>query len=420
MPYREYALPLRAEYLQTPVLSEIPAAVELDLSALLRPLGRPGLTDLSSIRLETAAGRVPAQFSPAEDFNALERCRGTLVFLAPAAAAPVLRGDVRFGATDDLQAQRLPYPPRSYRHLLSDGRAAPPAYFPCLQLVPQPGGRLDVEEDGRLVTAYHHGAGEPRPYLFPLIGPAGRGLTRLGHPHDPGETHSHHHSLWVGFHGVNGESFWEERHGGQLVHQEFERLEDGAACARFLSRVEWRSRAGKPVLRERRDVTIYPAARGARLLDFSLGFQGADGEARLEKTSFGFLAVRVAKSMGVFDGGGIIRNSEGGINEPGVFWKRAKWCDYSGPVTPEGWNGIAFLDHPANPRHPTPWHVRPDGWMGAAFATEAAHTIPARQWLELRYRFYLHAGTAPEAHVESAWHDYAHPPRVTLGQARIA
>jgi hypothetical protein len=144
-----------------------------------------------------------------------------------------------------------------------------------------------------------------------------------------------------------------------------------------------------------------------------------EGPVALDKTSFGFLAVRVAKSMGVFDGGGMILNSEGGINEPGVFWKPARWCDYSGPVTSSQWNGIGFLDHPSNPHHPTPWHVRPDGWMGAAFATAEGYQIPKAGWLELKYRLYLHSGTAKEANVERAWHDFAHPPRVSLGPAAI-
>lgn len=417
MPYQEFEAPLEVEHRQPPALARVPVSLPLDLDALLGSGRR--LVDLSSIRVLSGDRLVPAQFSPADDFDARQRQRGELILLAP----PRLpRAVLRFGATDDLNAARLPYPPGSYRHVLPDGRVNPPPYFSRMQLIPQPGGRLDVEEDGRLVTRYHYHADEPKPYFFPLVGPAGRGLTRLGHPHDPGETHSHHHSLWVGFQKVNGENFWEERQGGRLRHQQLERMEDGPAFARLRARVHWETQAGRPVLVERREVTLYPA-EGGRLIDFRLLFQPAAGEARLDQTSFGFLAVRVAKSMGVFDGGGVILNSEGGINEPGVFWKPARWCDYSGPVAQERdgtpiWNGIGFLDHPANPHHPTAWHVRPDGWMGAAFAQSGPHTIPAGGKLELRYRLYLHAGDSKDARVEAAWHDYAYPPQVKLGAAR--
>jgi methane monooxygenase PmoA-like len=421
--YNEHRVPLEVEYVQTPAQAQLPIAASVDFTRLLQEAGRRGLVDLSSIRVEAEAGPVPAQFSPADDLEAAARCAGRLIFVGPrprrgSRAAARFRGHMVFGATDDLEAPRLPYPPRSYRHTLPDGRAAPVPYFRRMQFIPQPQGRLDVVDDGRLVTTYHYRPDEPKPYLYPLIGPAGRGLTRLGHPHDAGETHSHHHSVWAGYRGVNGENFWEERKGGRLLHQGFERMEDGPLFARFVSLIHWNTQAGKLILRERRDVTVY-AGEGTRLIDFTLHFQGAEGAIVLDKTSFGFLAVRVAKSMGVFDGGGVIRNSEGGINEPGVFWKPARWCDYSGPVMADDWNGIGFLDHPSNPHHPTPWHVRPDGWMGAAFATQEGHTIPAGQGLELRYRLYVHAGDAKEANVEAAWHDYAHPPRVTLGALSV-
>jgi hypothetical protein len=376
------------------------------------------MVDLSSVRVLSAGRLVPAQFLPSDDFEAGKRERGELLILA---AVRGLKGVIRFGTTDDPKALRLPYPPRSFRRVLEDGRAAPIPYAARMQLTPEPGGRLAVEEDGRLVTIYQHHPDEPRPYLYPLIGPAGRGLTRLGHPHDPGDTHVHHHSLWVGFRGVNGENFWEERQGGRLRHAAFERQEDGPVCAMFRSLVHWETQAGERVLEERREVRVYRAA-GGRLLDFDLNFRGIDGASvSLDQTSFGFLAIRMAKNIGVFDGGGLILNSEGGINEPGVFWKPARWCDYSGPVAEERdgtpiWNGIAFLDHPANPHHPTPWHVRPDGWMGAAFAQAQGHVIPRGASLRLRYRLYVHPGGAKEARAEAAWHDYAYPAKMRLGQ----
>lgn len=419
MAYDEYEVPLEVEHLQPPVLNRVPVSIPLDLDALLGAARR--MVDLSSLRVLAGDRLLPAQFSPADDFDALRRQRGELVLLAPAR----LRGAVlRFGATDDLKAPRLPYPPRSYRHLLPDGKAARPAYFRRMQIIPQPEGRHDIEEDGKLVTSYHFRASEPRPYLFPVIGPAGRGLTRLGHPHDPGDTHLHHHSLWVGHFKVNGEDFWGERPGGRLRHQQFERTEDGPAFARLRDLVHWENPAGRKVLIERREVTVYPA-EGGRLMDFHLEFTPAAGPVTFDQTSFGFLAVRVAKSMGVFDGGGLILNSEGGINEPGVFWKPARWCDYSGPVAQERdgtpvWNGIGFLDHPSNPSHPTAWHVRPDGWMGASFTQKEPYSLRPGGKLELRYRLYLHAGDAREARVEAAWHDYAHPPRTRLGPARPA
>jgi hypothetical protein len=433
MPFRSFQVPVNIDHLQQPALERTPVQIPLDLTGLARAAGLRLLPDPKSLVVEHRGALLPTQFSPDPDFEAAERCRGTLLVLAPRGerthSGASVRARLLLRAAQDEPVLRLPYPPRSAREVREDGTVPAPPLFPRMQLIPEPGGQLHVEEDGRLVTAYRHDTGEPKPYLFPLIGPSGAGLTRLGHPHDPGETHGHHRSAWVGFRGVNGENFWEERSGGSLRHRRFERMEDGPACARFVSEIDWISRAGSALLQEQRDVTIYASGAGpgpnggapsARLMDFVLRFRGADGAVSLDKTSFGFLAVRVAKSMGVFDGGGVIRNSEGGINEPGVFWKPARWCDYSGPVNTDRWNGIAFLDHPSNPRHPTPWHVRPDGWMGAAPATHSGMRIPAGEWLKLRYRWYLHLGDAPSANVEAAWHDFAYPARVRLGKLEPA
>jgi hypothetical protein len=64
------------------------------------------------------------------------------------------------------------------------------------------------------------------------------------------------------------------------------------------------------------------------------------GAVTLGQTPFGLLGVRMAKSIGVADGGGRILNSEGGVNEVGCFRKAARWVDYSGPVTADVDEGI--------------------------------------------------------------------------------
>jgi hypothetical protein len=59
-------------------------------------------------------------------------------------------------------------------------------------------------------------------------------------------------------------------------------------------------------------------------------------ELKIGKTPFGMIGVRMAKSIGVHDGGGRIINSNGQINEEEVFWKSARWVDYSGQIA----NGV--------------------------------------------------------------------------------
>src|SRR5436309_1625926 len=72
---------------------------------------------------------------------------------------------------------------------------------PRVQAIPLPYDQVSIQVDGRERTRYHFGPGLRRPFLFPVVGPSGRSLTRMGHPHDP-VTHSHHNSVWISHHDV--------------------------------------------------------------------------------------------------------------------------------------------------------------------------------------------------------------------------
>jgi hypothetical protein len=117
--------------------------------------------------------------------------------------------------------------------------------------------------------------------------------------------------------------------------------------------------------------------------------------------------VRVAKTMSVHDGGGTIRNSEGGVNEEPLFWKPARWVDYSGRVLPDVINGVTLFDHPSNPSFPSPYHVRNDGWMGACFSKDAPYELPAGETVTVRYRVYAHGPDATPETIEQHWQRWA-------------
>ena len=56
-----------------------------------------------------------------------------------------------------------------------------PKPVPRLQVVPQAYEQASFQRDGVEITRYHFGEGLNRPFLFPVIGPSGRSLTRMGH-----------------------------------------------------------------------------------------------------------------------------------------------------------------------------------------------------------------------------------------------
>ena len=278
---------------------------------------------------------------------------------------------------------------------------------PLVQAVPQPHAQVSFQRDGVEIARYHYGDDLHRPFVFPVIGPSGRSLTRMGHPRDP-ESHSHHNSVWISHQFVGGTNFWgDSPPGPRIAHQRMWRIEDGDSTAFIETENAWLDKDGQAIVRELRRTSVQILKDGEWLLLLDLQFEARDGEVTLDPTAFGMLGVRMAKTIGVIDGGGTIRNSEGGVDEAGCFRQPARWCDYSGPITPTAIEGITIFDHPANPNHPVPFHVRNDGWMGAALTFAKALTITPTAPLRLRYALYVHSGLPPPEALERRWQEFA-------------
>ena len=291
-----------------------------------------------------------------------------------------------------------------------------PKPVPRMQAVPLPLNQISFQREGAEIARYYFGAELRRPFVYPVIGPSGRSLTRMGHPHDP-ESHSHHNSIWISHHDVNGVSFWDDRAPGKIVHQRVERLDDANEGAGVLTQNSWTA-SNQVLLVERRYTRVEPLADAEWLLTIDLELRAMKETVTLGKTPFGLVGVRMAKTVGVNDGGGRIRNSEGGVNEAEVFWKSARWVDYSGPIAPGTTEGVTLLDHPLNPNHPTVFHVRNDGWMGASLTHETPRTILRDEPLRLRYGFYVHAGMPATNQVERVWNDFARSARFDFANRR--
>jgi hypothetical protein len=118
------------------------------------------------------------------------------------------------------------------------------------------------------------------------------------------------------------------------------------------------------------------------------------------------LGVRMAKTIGVNDGGGRIRSSEGAVNEKEVLWKRARWVDYSGAITNGKLEGITLFDHPDNPNFPTYFHVRNDGWMGASLTFDGPRKILPKEPLHLCYGLYIHGDMKANDAIEANWKQF--------------
>lgn len=78
-------------------------------------------------------------------------------------------------------------------------------------------------------------------------------------PRDP-NGHSHHNSVWVSHHDLNGVSFWADagKNRGQIVQQRVNRYEDAAAEAMIEVNLAWLDES-RQQLDELRAIRIPPA-----------------------------------------------------------------------------------------------------------------------------------------------------------------
>jgi len=280
---------------------------------------------------------------------------------------------------------------------------------PLVQVLPQPEDQASFQIDGREVARYWFGDG-PRPFVFPIVGPSGRSLTRMGHPRDP-IGHAHHDSFWVSHQSVDGENYWEDGPAARIVPLRRLEFHDGDAEARMIAANEWVGGDAKAHMVDRRRMTVHPLENGEWLFVLDLQLEAPDDRPTvLGQTPFGPVGVRMAKTIGVNDGGGRIRNSEGNEDEQGpngCFRKPARWVDYSGPITRDAAEGITLFDHPTNPGHPSPFHVRRDGWMGVCLTLNAPRTIQPGAPLLLRYALYVHRGVPSREAIDAVWSEFA-------------
>lgn len=270
-------------------------------------------------------------------------------------------------------------------------------HIPRCQILPLADHQVSFVIDGRERTRWHFGSQYPRPFFFPILGPSGTSLTRMGHPGAP--NHDHHQSVWFAHNKVLGIDFWANNLPPRIRQKEWLAYVDGDNEAVMAVKLGWYDGHDPKELLVQELVVAIRAGGPAgsetaaeTLIELQSTFYPTGQMLEFGKTNFGFLAVRVAKSLSAHFGGGVITDSEGRVGEPAIFGNQARWMDYSGPVSDDTTEGITYFDHPSNPNAPTHWHVREDGWMGASACFAEPLTTLKEKPLTLRYLLHAHAG----------------------------
>ncbi len=256
------------------------------------------------------------------------------------------------------------------------------------------------------LLVYNYGSAHPKPFIHPLYAPRAEVIT-LARPHD----HLHHRGLWFAWPRVNGINFWEEHsppeQTGRVHHRRFREMAVDARRAVFAADNAWVTISGEHLLDEvQRFQVELPTDPDWRLVDIEIEL-AAQPEAVVLGTppSYHGLGYRVARSM---DRGQIL-NANGDEGPEATTGTRTTWCDYSGRLDGTGdWVGVAIFDHPANPRHPTPFFTmnQPFGFIAPALAYHEPYEIRRGQPLRLRYAVAIHRGRATREAIEQhyrAW-----------------
>jgi hypothetical protein len=311
--------------------------------------------------------------------------------------------------------------------------------IPRVQAVPLPHHITSFQLDGKELTAIHFDPADFRVFWYPIMTSKGVSLTRMGHPHDP-LTHAHHNSVWLSHTNVNQINFWtdyEKETQGRIINVEVSRdgYRDGDDAASMRMVNHWITDSNKEVQLievRRSEVRIQDGMNKWWLIIDNEFTAPKNKTTSIGPSFFGMIAVRMAKSIGVRDGGGRILNSEGLVNEREVFRKATRWVDYTGRITNEedGFAGITLMNHPGNPHHPTAFHVRDDGWMGAALIPDvlenpvrgqpplaeaaAAIEVSAEKPLRLRYALWVHDGIPSQPEIEEQYERFKEMPLAEL------
>ncbi len=291
----------------------------------------------------------------------------------------------------------------------------------------QDDGALALLNHDRVVWQFNHGANLPKPYFHPVALVDGTILTAPS-PAD----HPWHRALWFSWKMLNGVNYWEEdpRTGkceGVTDVRATKIAQNADGSARIEMSIDFHPANQPAVLMESRSIDVSaPDARGAYRIDWSGTFTACAKDVLLQGGTAGGgyagLSVRISQASGdwvlIDSEGRRDTASDGSPSNPlgtaaNTHGQRARWMDFSivDAATAQPC-GIAILEHPSNPRHPSQWHnvmvaAGRFGYFSPAMLWSQPYTLAAGQKFTLRYRILVHPGRGARDSLEAQWRAFA-------------
>ncbi|CAM4374420.1 PmoA family protein [Zobellia roscoffensis] len=264
-------------------------------------------------------------------------------------------------------------------------------------------------------------------YIHPIITPKGDTLTRI-QPDD----HYHHYGLWGPWTHtqVDGErvDFWNLGDAmGTVLFKEFKDTQSGDIFSSFTAaqeHIDLKTKTEPQVaMNEALEVKLWTLNRSDRyMFDYTTRFNSPlENGILFEAYRYGggiglrFNERWKADNCSVLTSEGNDRLTADGTN--------AKWCIVSGTSSDEkGTNGILFMSHPTNRKHPEPmriWPIDANGGRGDMFfefcpIRHEEWKIEPNKDYELNYRMVVFDGTLNAEEAEAYWQSFAKQNQVEL------
>ena len=274
--------------------------------------------------------------------------------------------------------------------------------------------QVDVSIDGQAYSSFFFGPDTTKPYLHPLRTATGQIISRrypMENVEGEKRDHPHHRGLWFSHGDVNGWDFWANdknqkgvgKGSGTIALKKLGKLKGGKKQGSIEASFEWKDGTGKALLADDRKITFH-AGGPHRIIDYDITLK-ALVESKFGDTKEGAFAVRLIKELDE-ENTGTMTSSTGATKEKNIWGKAFPWVDYVGTLN-GGQVGVAFLDHPKNPRYPTFWHARAYGLFASNIfglhdflrdkTKDGSLTLAPGQTLRFRFRVVIHAGDAASA-----------------------
>lgn len=254
---------------------------------------------------------------------------------------------------------------------------------------------------------------QPKSYFHPLATVEGQLLTGF-EPKD----HPWHRGLWWSWKYINGVNYWEEnRTTGasegvtELIRATVETQPDSSATAEL--HLSYHPPEQAAVISEKRNLSISaPEVDGAYAISWTSKFTAGEAPVKLERTlpphqggpnhgGYAGLSLRFPRGSEGFRFLDSADHTEG-------HGQSSRWVSVSGPK-----GGITILDHPKNPRHPSPWYLsnKPDMlFANPALLYNEPLTLAAHKSLVLSYQIIVHEKPLKPKQIETRWTAFAKTP----------